>query len=143
MRDRVAVAVSLLVGLYAVLLAYRRQLFGRTGASDEGSDLYRYDATAKPPLVDVTPDPTAQARQCFDNIAAVLAEAGASLADIVSLRCFLTDKSAYQGYAEVKGMLFQKEAPASTTVIINALLVPDLLMEVEAVAWSGQLKSNY
>jgi len=88
-------------------------------------------------------DPAAQARQCFDNIAAVLAEAGASLADIVSLRCFLTDKSAYQGYAEVKGMLFQKEAPASTTMIISGLLVPDLLMEVEAVAWSGQLKSNY
>jgi 2-iminobutanoate/2-iminopropanoate deaminase len=79
-------------------------------------------------------DPAAQARQCFENIAAVLAEAGASLADIVSLRCFLTDRSAYQGYAEVKGMLFQKEAPASTTVIINALLVPDLLMEIEAVA---------
>ena len=88
-------------------------------------------------------DPVAQARQCFDNIAAALAEAGASLADIVSLRCFLTDKSAYQGYAEVKAMLFQKEAPTSTTVIISALLVPDLLMEVEAVAWSGKLKSNY
>ena len=88
-------------------------------------------------------DPAAQARQCFDNIAAVLAEAGASLGDIVSLRCFLTDKSAYHGYADVKGTLFQKEAPASTTVIIGALLVPDLLMEVEAVAWSGKLKSNY
>lgn len=85
-------------------------------------------------------DPAAQARQCFDNIAAALAEAGASLRDIVVLRCFLTDKSAYQGYAEVKGMLFQSETPASTTVIINALLIPDLLMEVEAVAWSGKLK---
>jgi len=88
-------------------------------------------------------DPAAQARQCFDNIAAVLAEAGASLEDVVSLRCFLTDKSAYHGYAEVKGMLFQKAAPASTTLIISGLLIPDLLMEVEAVAWSGQLKSNY
>jgi enamine deaminase RidA (YjgF/YER057c/UK114 family) len=88
-------------------------------------------------------DPAVQARQCFDNITAALAEAGASLRDIVSLRCFLTDKSAYQGYAEVKAMLFQKESPASTTVIINALLIPDLLMEVEAVAWSGKLKSNY
>jgi 2-iminobutanoate/2-iminopropanoate deaminase len=85
-------------------------------------------------------DPAAQARQCFENIAAVLGEAGASLQDIVALRCFLTDKSAYQGYAEVKGMLFQNQAPASTTVIINALLIPDLLMEVEAVAWSGQLR---
>jgi len=85
-------------------------------------------------------DPAVQARQCFDNIAAVLAEAGAFLGDIVSLRCYLTDKSAYQGYAEAKAMLFKDESPASTTVIISALLVPDLLMEVEAVAWSGQLK---
>jgi enamine deaminase RidA (YjgF/YER057c/UK114 family) len=85
-------------------------------------------------------DPAAQARQCFDNIAAVLTETGASLGDIVSLRCFLTDNSAYRGYAEVKGMLFQNEAPASTTVIINALLIPGLLMEVEAVAWMGKLK---
>jgi enamine deaminase RidA (YjgF/YER057c/UK114 family) len=37
-------------------------------------------------------------------------------------------------------MLFQNEAPASTTVIINALLIPGLLMEVEAVAWMGKLK---
>jgi len=88
-------------------------------------------------------DPAAQARQCFDNIASVLAEAGASLQDIVSLRCYLTGKSAYQGYAEVKAMLFKDESPASTTVIISALLIPDLLMEVEAVAWSGKLKSNY
>jgi 2-iminobutanoate/2-iminopropanoate deaminase len=85
-------------------------------------------------------DAAAQARQCFDNIAAVLAEAGASLGDIVSLRCYLTDKSAYQGYAEVKGMLFQNGTPTSTSVIINALLIPELLMEVEAVAWMGKLK---
>jgi enamine deaminase RidA (YjgF/YER057c/UK114 family) len=82
-------------------------------------------------------DPAAQARQCFDNIAAALAETGASLQDIVVLRCFLTDKSAYQGYAEAKGMLFHNQTPASTTVIIKDLLIPDLLMEIEAVAWSG------
>ena len=79
-------------------------------------------------------DPAAQARQCFENIAAVLAEAGASLQDIIVLRCFLTDKASYQGYAEVKRMLFPNQAPASTTVIISALLIPDLLMEIEAVA---------
>jgi 2-iminobutanoate/2-iminopropanoate deaminase len=47
-------------------------------------------------------DAAAQARQCFANIGTVLAEAGASLGDVVSLRCFLTDRSAYEGYAEVK-----------------------------------------
>ena len=82
-------------------------------------------------------DATAQARQCFANIASALAEAGATMEDVVSLRCFLTDKAAYGGYAEVKNLLLADHPPASTTVIIDALLLPDLLMEIEAVAWTG------
>lgn len=85
-------------------------------------------------------DAAVQARQCFANIETVLAEAGASLGDVVSLRCFLVEKSAYEGYAEVKSMLFKDKSPASTTVIISALLMPALLMEVEAVAVMGKLK---
>ena len=85
-------------------------------------------------------DAAVQARQCFANIEAALAEAGATLADIVSLRCYLTDKSAYEGYADIKSVLFKDKSPASTTVIISALLIPALLMEVEAVAWMGKLK---
>jgi enamine deaminase RidA (YjgF/YER057c/UK114 family) len=81
-------------------------------------------------------DATAQARQCFTNIAASLEAAGSTLANVVSLRCFLTRKSAYDGYAEVKNALFADNPPASTTVIVTELLLPDLLMEIEAVAWS-------
>ncbi len=83
-------------------------------------------------------DAAAQARQCFANIEAVLAEAGATLKDVVTLRCYLTEKAAYSGYAEVKNAIFANHPPASTTVVITALLLPDLLMEVEAVAWIGQ-----
>jgi len=85
-------------------------------------------------------DPVAQARQCFANIEAALAEAGATMEDVVTLRCYLTDKAAYAGYAEVKNVLFTIHSPASTTVIINALLLPELLMEVEVAAWIRQLK---
>ena len=85
-------------------------------------------------------DAAAQARQCFANIEAALAEAGASLSDIVSLRCYLTDKSAYEGYVDIKNVLFKDKSPASTTIIISALLIPALLMEVEAVAVMGKLK---
>ena len=83
-------------------------------------------------------DAKAQARQCFDNIAAALAEAGAGLDDVVTLRCYLTDMSAYTGYAEIKSAIFAESPPASTTVVVTALLLPDLLMEVEAVAWTGR-----
>ncbi|MDB5396185.1 MAG: RidA family protein [Rhodospirillales bacterium] len=83
-------------------------------------------------------DAVTQARQCFANIASALAEAGATLEDVVSLRCYLTDKAAYSAYAEIKNVLFADRPPASTSVVIGALLLPDLLMEVEAVAWTGQ-----
>jgi 2-iminobutanoate/2-iminopropanoate deaminase len=85
-------------------------------------------------------DAAAQARQCFANIEASLKAAGATLADVVNLRCFLTEKSAYAGYGEVKNALFAGNPPASTTVIIRELLLPDLLMEVEATAWSPASK---
>lgn len=85
-------------------------------------------------------DPAAQARQCFANIEAALTEAGATMDDVVTLRCYLTDKAAYAGYAEIKNVLFASRPPASTTVIISALLLPELLMEVEAAAWTRQLK---
>lgn len=82
-------------------------------------------------------DARAQARQCFENIKAALAMGGADLSQIVSLRCFLTNKDAYGGYAEIKNALFAEHAPASTVVIVSALLMPELLMEVEAAAWIG------
>lgn len=81
-------------------------------------------------------DAAAQARQAFANIAASLEAAGSAMSEVVSLRCFLTARSAYSGYAEVKNALFADNPPASTTVIVSELLLPDLLMEIEAVAWS-------
>ena len=80
-------------------------------------------------------DAAHQARQCFANIETVLREAGAALSDIVSLKCYLVAKAAFGGYSEVKTALFAERAPTSTTVIVKDLLLPDLLMEIEAVAW--------
>lgn len=81
-------------------------------------------------------DAEAQARQCFANISANLAAAGAGLGDIVLLRCYLTDPAAYAGYAAVKSAVLQGAAPASTCVIVAGLLLPGLLMEIEAEAWA-------
>ena len=85
-------------------------------------------------------DPTGQARQCFANLGAILEAAGAKLDDVVALRCYLTSKDAYGGYAEVKNTLFADHPPASTTVIVKELLLPDLLMEIEATAWISPAK---
>jgi len=82
-------------------------------------------------------DARVQAEQCFANIRAVLESAGARLDQVVKLTCFLTERGAYAGYAEVRNRLFAAHPPASTVVTVNELLVPGLLMEVEAVAFAG------
>ncbi len=84
-----------------------------------------------------TGDAQRQAEQCFSNISAALQEAGASLHDVVKLTCYLTDKAAYAGYAAARNQLFTNHPPASTVVVVKELLMPELLMEVEAVAWAG------
>jgi enamine deaminase RidA (YjgF/YER057c/UK114 family) len=82
-------------------------------------------------------DAQRQAEQCFANIRAALQEAGASLHDVVKLTCYLTDKTAYAGYAAARNQLFADHPPASTVVVVKELLMPELLMEVEAIAWAG------
>lgn len=79
-------------------------------------------------------DAAAQARQCFANIEAVLRLAGATMGDIVALRCYLVDAEHYAGYASVKNALFAGNPPCGTAVVVKALLSPGFLLEVEAVA---------
>ena len=81
-------------------------------------------------------DAEAQARQCFANIDASLRAAGATLDQVVRVRCYLTGAEAYPGYAKVRQELFGNIQPCSTAVIVQGLLLPGLLMEVEAEAWS-------
>jgi enamine deaminase RidA (YjgF/YER057c/UK114 family) len=83
-----------------------------------------------------TGDPLAQAEQVFANIGHCLAEAGGQLSDLVRLTTYVTNESVYPPYAAVKTRLFQDaRAPASTTVVVSALLHPQLLIEVDAVAY--------
>lgn len=81
-------------------------------------------------------DPAAQAEQCFANIATVLAAAGARPESVVKLVCYLTERSAYAGFAAVRNRLFGGHPPASSVVVVKELLLPGLLMEIEALAWS-------
>ena len=82
-------------------------------------------------------DAEAQARLCFANLEAVLNEAGSALSDVILLRCYLTDAELYPAYAKVKNELFSAHPPCGTAVIVKALLLPELLLEVEAVAAVG------
>ena len=87
-------------------------------------------------------DAAEQARQCFANIEAALMAADVTLGDVVNLRCYLVERAAYGGYAAVKNALFADNPPCSTAVIISGLLLPDLLMEVEATAYAPLLQQG-
>lgn len=79
-------------------------------------------------------DVVAQARQVFANIGLCLAAAGATFADIVKVTTFLTDIDDRSRINPVREEFFGDARPASTLVEVSALVLPEFLIEVEAVA---------
>jgi enamine deaminase RidA (YjgF/YER057c/UK114 family) len=78
-------------------------------------------------------DVVAQAEQCFRNIAAALAEAGASLEDVVRVRYILPRKEDFAKCAPVLARHLGKARPAAT--MLEAKLLEDrILIEVEVTA---------
>ena len=84
-------------------------------------------------------DAAGQTEQVFRNIESVLAEARLGLGHVVSLRCYLTSTDAYQAYASVKNRIFADNPPAATAMVVTALVLPEIMVEVEAVAWRHAL----
>ena len=79
-------------------------------------------------------DPGEQARFIYQKIDRALREAGASLADVVRVRTFLTDIGRWEDVARVQGEVFADVRPAATLVEVSALVSPDLLVEIEVDA---------
>jgi len=76
-------------------------------------------------------------RQTYYAIAKIekaLKQAGASLADVVRTRMFVTDISRWEEIGRAHGEHFKDIKPAATMVEVKALISPDLLVEVEATA---------
>jgi len=80
------------------------------------------------------PDAEVQARRCLEIIAAALEEAGASPADVVRTRMFLTRAEDAERVARVHGEVFGAIGPAATMVVVSALLDPRWRVEIEAEA---------
>ncbi len=79
-------------------------------------------------------DAGAQARRCFDIIAAALEEAGASLTDVVRTRMYVTSAEYADAVGAVHGELFADVRPAATMVMVAGLLDPAWKVEIEAEA---------
>ena len=78
-------------------------------------------------------DCEAQSRQVMANIRAIVETAGATMADVVKITCFLTDVADYPAYSKVRAETFPSSPPASSTVMVVALVRPEFLVEVEAI----------
>lgn len=79
-------------------------------------------------------DPAAQVRNIFATFARVLDEAGMTLADIVTLRLFVTDRAFCEPVLRVQGEIFADIRPAAAIYVISGLLKPEMKVEIEAVA---------
>ena len=75
-----------------------------------------------------------QTRFTMENIRDVLAQAGASLADVVKVTVFLTDMSLWPAMNEVYRDYFPEDPPARSALGATGLALPGLLVEIECVA---------
>ena len=82
-------------------------------------------------------DISAQTREAFRRIELALNQAGALLSDVVRTRIYVTDISRWREVAAVHTEVFGEIRPAATMVEVSALIAPELLVEIEADAYSS------
>ncbi|MCG3166011.1 MAG: putative aminoacrylate peracid reductase RutC [Bacteroidia bacterium] len=75
-----------------------------------------------------------QTKYIIQKIERALSEAGATLNDVVRTRMFVTDISKWEEIGKAHGEFFKEIKPAATMVEVNALIHPDLVVEMEVTA---------
>ncbi|MCK9216367.1 MAG: RidA family protein [Firmicutes bacterium] len=79
-------------------------------------------------------DVTIQAKQCIENIKAILEAAGSSLENVLKSTVFIKDMNSFGKVNEVYGSYFTKNQPARSCVEV-ARLPMDVLVEIEVIAY--------
>jgi reactive intermediate/imine deaminase len=79
-------------------------------------------------------DAYAQAKQAYENISAILSDAGMTFADIVKMTTYITDISFREKVNEVRRHYLKKDFPANTLVVVKGLAREEYLVEIEAIA---------
>lgn len=78
-----------------------------------------------------------QTKQVFENIGAALDEAGVSFTDLVKITIFLCPMNAetLDGFREVRDRYINLDCPPTSSLVgVSALVNPDFLVEIEAIA---------
>jgi enamine deaminase RidA (YjgF/YER057c/UK114 family) len=76
----------------------------------------------------------AQARAALQAVKAQVEAGGGTMANIVKVNTYLTEIRYRADYAAIREEFFGKKMPASTLVAVAALAMPELLIEIEAIA---------
>lgn len=114
---------------WSALIAYSRavrrgaviEVGGTSATSPEGEVLFPNDAYA-------------QTKYVLDVMMSAIQELGGSAHDVVRTRAFLTNVDDWQGVGRAHGEMFALIKPASTFVEVSRLLLPGLVVELEATA---------
>jgi enamine deaminase RidA (YjgF/YER057c/UK114 family) len=75
-----------------------------------------------------------QAVLCFENLGAILAEAGMSFADVVRFNGYVTDRAYFPVYGAVRARYVTGSGYASTLVVVAGFTRPEFKIEVEITA---------
>lgn len=87
-------------------------------------------------------DLTTQTRDALARIERALQDAGATLADVVRTRMFVTDISRWREVGAVHAEVFGDIRPVTSMVEVSALIAPELLVEIEADAYVATSGAN-
>jgi 2-aminomuconate deaminase len=79
-----------------------------------------------------------QTAAVIENIREILQAAGADLVDLVQVTSYLVDMADFAAYNDTYAQYFDESGPTRTTVAVRELPHPDLLIEMQAVAYKPE-----
>jgi enamine deaminase RidA (YjgF/YER057c/UK114 family) len=84
-------------------------------------------------------DVAAQVEQVFANLGAILKDLGTDFESVVQFTTYLTSADSIPAFMSARGALFPKlfpggKCPPNTLLVIDRLVKPEFLIEVEAIA---------
>jgi len=79
-------------------------------------------------------DAYGQAKRCLEIISRSLAQLGASMADVVRTRMFVTDITRWAEFGRAHREVFANHPPATSMIEVKSLIGPAMLIEIEADA---------